>query len=81
MRHYDLYRLGTPEELLDLDFLDRWSAPGTGGDSDFTIHAVEWWQRAVSLYPFALPTYLLTISSVLQTDDRRQARLYEMEHL
>ncbi len=61
--HYDLYRLRGPEELLDLDFLERWN--GKPGASDrLEIHAVEWWQRAERFFPFALPTFLFSIESV-----------------
>lgn len=88
--HYDLYRLRAGDELLDLDFLERWdrAAPARAGSSAarFEIHAVEWWERAREHFPVALPTYLLEITSLFPDEtaefdpesEPRETRFYRL---
>jgi len=55
--HYDLFRIKSPEGLVETGFIELWSEK-----SDMpTIHAVEWWKKAGNLIPDTFPKFLIQI--------------------
>lgn len=71
--HYDLYRLRSPEELENLDFLERWSA-NTEGPRE--LHAIEWPSRAAQGFPPGAVIFRLEIETRDDAEEERRFTLY-----
>lgn len=71
--HYDLYRLRSPEELENLDFLERWSANTEGARE---LHAIEWPSRAAYGFPPGAAIFRLEIETRDDAEEERRFALY-----
>jgi len=67
LRHFDLYRIADVREVLDLGFVEDWA---TGEDLP-TVHAIEWGERALPLFPPGIPVYLVSIHLDEMDDSKR----------
>lgn len=71
--HYDLYRLRSPQELENLDFLERWSANTEGARE---LHAIEWPSRAAHGFPPGVAIFRLQIETCADAEEERRLTLY-----
>lgn len=69
--HYDLYRLKSEADLMELDFIERWQRSDEAG----AIHAVEWPERAASIWP-ALPNTFTVLLLPGGSEEERRIVLY-----
>lgn len=72
LHHYDLYRLGSPEELEALGFAEEWSAV----DTEPTVHAIEWGLRALPFLPAGIPIYSVELRADERDDNKRLIEIY-----
>ncbi len=72
--HYDLYRLQSPAELEELDFIEHWydSLPRTKQ----VLHTIEWPEIAEDFLPNHIPLARIRIGTD-QKHDMRTIELYE----
>ncbi|MEQ9363008.1 MAG: tRNA (adenosine(37)-N6)-threonylcarbamoyltransferase complex ATPase subunit type 1 TsaE [Leptospirales bacterium] len=79
--HYDLYRLSGPDELNELDFIERWGE-SPPGDAPARLHAIEWWQRAGDAIPEHVPRFriLFELQAWIDKtrDEPRRLRLHRL---
>ena len=75
--HYDLYRLGSEQELEHLDFLERW-AGRLGRPDSVIVHAVEWWRRAAT-YLNDRPAFRLELQGSDTDSEKRRVRFFSNE--
>lgn len=68
--HYDLYRLTGSTGVVDLGFPEDWTEVPADGKP--RLHAIEWWSRALDLFPLPVETYLLRIRDSGDTESGKQ---------
>ena len=67
--HYDLYRLGSPEEAEELGFVERWSTKSEEKEGSPLIQAVEWWSRARPCFPTPVPAFYIEFDYNVDEDE------------
>ncbi|MBX7056803.1 MAG: tRNA (adenosine(37)-N6)-threonylcarbamoyltransferase complex ATPase subunit type 1 TsaE [Leptospirales bacterium] len=65
--HYDLYRLGSPAELEQLDFLERWQNRNSSNE----WHCVEWPERAGRVWQGGSGMLWINIQTGVLEEERR----------
>lgn len=66
--HYDLYRIQSFDEVIELGFTETWDEKS----GIPAVHAIEWWKKAGDLIPDHVPAYIIEITYLPDNEDSRR---------